>query len=81
MFVAELLGALKIEFFGEAVNDHRKDEAHERAKPDLVARRDDEIERDGPFVIHEVLNRKVARGSGAADKWIAVERQCGLRCG
>jgi len=74
VFVAELLGALKIEFFGEAVNDHRKDEAHERAKPDLVAWGDDEVERHGPFVIYEVLNRKVARGSGAADKWIAVER-------
>ena len=81
MFVAELFGALKIELFGEAVNDHGKDEAHERAKPDLVARRDDEIERDGPFVIDEVLNRKVARGSSAADKRITVKRQCGLRCG
>ena len=76
-----VVGTLKIEFFGEAVNDHRKDEAHERAKPDLVARRNDEIERDGPFVIHKILNRKVARGSSAANKRITVKRQCGLRRG
>ena len=81
MFVAELLGALKIEFFGEPVNDHGKDEAHERTKPNLVARRHNEVERYWPFVIHEVLNRKVARGSGAANKRIAVERQCRFRCG
>ena len=81
MLVAELLGTLKIEFFSEPVNDHRKDEAHERAKPDLVARRNDQVERYGPFVIHEVLNGKVARGRGAADQWIAVKRQCRLRRG
>ena len=81
MFVAELLGTLKIEFFGEPVNDHGKDQAHERTKPNLVARRNNEVERYWPFVIHEVLNRKVARGSGTANKRIAVKRQCRFRCG
>src|SRR4029077_20526707 len=71
VFVAELLGALKIEFFREAVYDHCKDETHERAKANLNARWNYEIKRDGPFVIHEVLDSKVARGSGTADQWIA----------
>ena len=74
MFVAELLGTLKIEFFGEPVDDHGKDQAHERTKPNLVARRYNEVERYRPFMVHEVLDRKVANGSGAANKWIAVKR-------
>ena len=81
MFVAQLFGALKIEFFGKAVDDHGENEAHERAKPDLVARRDNEIERHRPFVIYEVLNCKVAGRSRAAHKWIAIEGQCCFRCG
>ena len=81
MFVAELLGTVKVEFFGEPVNDHGEDEAHERTKPNLVARRHNQVERHWPLVIHEVLNRKVARGSGTANKRIAIQRQCRFRCG
>ena len=74
MFVAELLGTVKVELFGEPVNNHGEDEAHERTKPNLVARRYNEVERYWPFMVNEVLDRKVANGSRATNKWIAVKR-------
>src|SRR5205823_6154874 len=55
VFVAQLLRTLKVELFGETIDDHGEDETHEWAKPDLVTRRDDKIKRYRPVVIHEIL--------------------------
>ncbi len=42
---------------------HREHQADERTEANLVRRRNDEVKRNGPFVIHQILNREIARRS------------------
>ena len=69
------LRTLKLDLFSEAVDNHGENEAHQRPESDLVARRNDKVERYGPFVINQLVDAEIAPRGIPGDQGIAIQRE------
>src|SRR5471030_1993848 len=79
MLVALLLRALEYHLLSEAIDRHREHQPDERAQANLVRRWDDQVQRYGAVVVHQVVDGKVARRGVLCDKRIAVQGERRLR--
>ncbi len=73
MSIFFLISLIELHRLRQPMNDDRKDQPHERREPVAIAIRHHQIKRDGPFVVDQVLNRKVARRRVPDDQRIAVD--------
>ena len=81
MFVALLLGALENHLLRQPIDGHREHQADQRPQANFVRRRDHQVKRYGPLVVHEIVDREITCRGVLRDQRIAVERERGFGSG
>src|SRR4029077_1886701 len=65
--------------FSETIDGHREHQTDEGTQANFVRRWNHQVKRHRALVVHEVIDREIARRSVFRYEWIAVERERGFR--